>query len=233
MNLLRLALYLALVLLAGCSGLDRRKIPLEDAPYRLHFIYKGWHTSVLVEAEPLQRHSPRLAADFQGQRYIRLGWGDGDYFTGVSKSWVTAAKALVASDYSALQALAYDFEPFDQIPAHTRVPLALTEEGMAELARFVELSIALNEQGQPVYLSPSQTNDNLFYLANPHYSLLYNCNSWSAEALNRAGFPVAIRGRLTAGSIFRQVARISAVQAKQGLFDTTASQPENLSGSEL
>lgn len=234
MGLLRRMVFCCvLALMAGCTGLDPHKIPLEDAPHRLHLVYKGWHTSLLVEAEPLLRHSPRLAADFEGQRYIRLGWGDGDYFTGVSKSWRTATKALVASDYSALQALAYDFEPFDQIPAHTRVPLALSEEGMAGLAAFIEASIALDAQGEPVHLPPSKTNDNLFYLASHRYSLVYNCNTWSAQALQRAGLPVASRGRVTAGSVFRQAARISAVQAERGLFESGDAKPLDLSGAGL
>ncbi len=224
----RCAWLLVCLLLGGCAGLDTSRIPVADTPHVVHVIYTGWHTSILVEAEPLLRHSPQLARDFSNQRYIRLGWGDGDYFTGRSKHWTTATKALVASGYSALQALAYDVDPFPQLAPETRIPLALTEPGLAGLAAYVERSIALDAGGQPQHLPPSRANDSLFYLASPRYGLFNNCNTWTSQALREAGLPMVSRLQLTSRSVFRQAQRISAHQEAQGAFDQRATPLEGL-----
>src|SRR4051812_13034888 len=120
--------------LAGCASMPPTKnIPDANTRHTIYFIYRGWHTSILLDAKLLAAQNPHLVADLKGQKYARIGWGDGDYFTGKNKSAVTAAKALVASGYSAVQLLAYDYEPFSEIPAETLVPLAITDEGMQKL----------------------------------------------------------------------------------------------------
>lgn len=210
---------MVLLQLVGCSTLPSAvDIPVVDTPHRIHFIYSNWHTSILVPADALLLHSPQLKKDFQGHRFLRLGWGDGDYFTGKSKSWTTATKALVASDYSALQVLAYNYDPLDSIAAETRVELAITDEGMQKLAAYIEQSIARNELNEPDFLPPTQANDNVFYRAAPRYGIFNNCNTWSSLALREAGLPMKSSFQLTAQRVFKQARFISLYQHKQGVI---------------
>lgn len=205
--------------LTACSSLpSSTAIPLVDTPHRIYFIYTGWHTSLLLAAKPLLDLSPQLAKDFHGQEFVRVGWGDGDYFTGKSKHWMTATKALVASDYSALQVLVYNYDPRASIPVDTRVALAISDQGLEHLALFIEQSIARNEQGEPEYLPPSKMNDNVFYRAQARYGLFNNCNTWSSLALRAAGLPTKSRFQLTAQSVFKQAKFISAYQHEQGVI---------------
>lgn len=215
-----LSLPLLIILLGGCAHAPRKEhIPLVDTPHTIYFIYENWHTSILIEAEPLLRHSEQLAQDFQAQQYIRVGWGDGDYFTGKSKTWTTATKALIASHYSALQVLAYRTDPRSRIVAETIVPLAINDQGMRALAAYIDASIAHDEQGKVIYLEPTKPNNNVFYQATAHYSVLSNCNTWSSRALKQAGLPIASTFKLTAQSVFSQAQLISSVQREQHLFD--------------
>lgn len=215
-----LVLPLVIILSVGCAYAPRKdRIPLVDTSHTIYFIYENWHTSILIEAEPLLAHSDQLAQDFKGQQFIRVGWGDGDYFTGKSKTWTTATKALVASDYSALQALAYRTDPRFLIAAETIVPLAISDQGMRDLAAYIDASIGRDEQGQVIYLEPTKTNSNVFYQATAHYSVLSNCNTWSGRALKQAGLPIVSALRLTAQSVFSQAQLISFVQSEEHLFE--------------
>ena len=206
------------VLCACASTPEREQVPLADASQRIYFIYENWHTSILIEADALLGYSATLREDFHDQRFLRIGWGDGDFFTGKSKRWTTATKALLASSYSALQVLAYRGDALAEIDQQTIVPLAITEQGLRDLAAFIGTSIARDEDGRAVHLSPVKPNSNIFYLATPHYSVFSNCNTWSSHALQQAGLPVASRFHLTAQSVFSQARRISELQTENHVF---------------
>lgn len=211
--------YVCLIILAaiGCSSMPRTQdIPVANASHTIYVIYRGWHTSIMLDAKRLAAQNTLLAPELKGQLFARVGWGDGDYFTGKDKSSGAATKALIASSYSAVQLLPYDYAPFDEIPADTIVPIAVTESGLKNLISYFNHSIATDKQGQLLRLPSFGEATGFFYQSTYRYSLLSNCNSWSGNALRAAGLPVA--NRLTAQGVFEQAKAISQVQAKQGLF---------------
>ncbi len=204
------------LLLASCTSTPPvKKIPTVGAKHTVYFIYRGWHTSILLDAKLLAAQNPQLSADLKGQRYARIGWGDGEYFTGKSKSTGTAAKALVASGYSAVQLLTYDYDPFEEIPPETLVPLALTDEGLNRLIAYLGDSIAVDSLGKLERLPAFGEATGVFFKSKHHYGLFNNCNSWSANALRTAGLPVS--SRLTAQGVFDQARFISQWQQEQRL----------------
>ncbi len=215
--ILVIASLLMSLLLAGCASMPRTQdIPAANTKHTLYFIYKGFHTSILLDAKAVVAQNPQLADDLAGQTYARIGWGDGDYFTGKSKSVGTATKALIASGYSAVQLLPYDYEPFDEIPPETIVPLAITDEGLRQLSIYLGVSIAVDGQGKLIRLPAFGDAMGSFFQSRYHYSVFSNCNTWSGKALRAAGLPVA--NRLTARGVFAQAQFISQRQAELGLF---------------
>lgn len=212
-----LSFFLVSFFLSGCVSMPPVKnIPVANTKNTIYFIYRGWHTSILIDAKFLATQTPQLAADLKGQMYARVGWGDGDYFTGKNKSFGSATKALVASGYSAIQLLAYDYEPFAEIPVETRVPLAVTDQALRDLTTYISNSIKTDEQGKFVRLPAFGDAMGSFFQANNSYSIFSNCNTWSGKALRSADLPVA--SRLTAQGVFEQAKFISEVQSKSGLF---------------
>ncbi|RYY73555.1 MAG: DUF2459 domain-containing protein [Gammaproteobacteria bacterium] len=204
------------ILLSGCASAPPMKnIPLTNTKHTIYFIYRGWHTSILLDAKSLAANVPQLEADLGNQKYVRVGWGDGDYFTGKNKSFTSATKALVASGYSAVQLLPYDYEPFDEIPSDTRVPIAITEQGLRDLTLYIGQSIKL-EEGRMLRLPTFGDATGLFFQANSSYGAFSNCNTWSAHALRVAGLPIA--NRLTAQGVFKQASFISQFQSGHGLI---------------
>ncbi len=210
-------IYLLLsILLSGCvSAPSVKDIPLTNTKHTIYFIYRGWHTSILLDTKFLVARVPQLESDLRNQKYVRVGWGDGDYFTGKNKSFASATKALVASGYSAIQLLPYDYEPFDEIPSDTRVPIVITDQGLRDLTIFIEQSIKV-EGGQLLRLPAFGDATGLFFQANSTYGVFSNCNTWSAKALRIAGLPIS--NRLTAQGVFKQASFISNVQFEHGLI---------------
>lgn len=206
-----------LLLLSACSSLpDVKKIPTHNTAHQIHFIYREWHTSILLPAEAVLKHSRFLHAEAQGKQYVRVGWGDGVYFTGKSKSVGTATKALFVSQYSALQLITYVQDPFVGIPAETHVSLAITEKGMRRLVRYIDNSLVVDKEENLIALPAFNDDAGSFYQARERYGLLNNCNTWTGRALQAAGLPVKSRLHLTAQSVFDQARAISFYQFEAG-----------------
>lgn len=205
--------------LAACTSLpDKNNIPVTEVEHTFYFIYREWHTSLMLDATTVARYSRHMQAEAAGRQFVRIGWGDGDYFTGRSKSVGTAAKALVASRYSALQLLSYNSSPFAQIPADTYVPIAISDEAMRKLIRYLDDSFALDTHGQLIPLPAYLEGTGHFYKSRHDYGLFANCNTWSGRALQAAGLPVRSAFKLTAQSVFEQAQQISAHQQAIGLI---------------
>lgn len=211
---------LVLPFLSACSSMpNKQKIPIANTDHTIYFIYREWHTSIMLDAATVSRYSQYLQAEAAGRQFVRIGWGDGDYFTGKSKSLGTAAKALLASDYSALQVLAYAHSPFGQIPPDTRVAIAISDKGMRRLIRYLDKSFALDVSGQLIPLPSFAADTGHFYQSSGDYGLLSNCNTWSGRALQAAKLPVRSGLQLTAQSVFEQAKFISSYQQALGLIE--------------
>jgi uncharacterized protein (TIGR02117 family) len=147
--------------------------------------------------------------------YVRIGWGDGDYYTGKSTSVVTATRALIASSYSAIQVIGYTADPFARIPEETRVPLRITDQAMRELVAYLDASFAQGNAGNLLPLQGYVENSGVFFEASERYGLFNTCNTWSSNALRAAGLPIRGALNLTAQSVFEQARAISEYQLQQ------------------
>lgn len=206
------------LLLTACSSVpDPQAIPLDGTSNTIYFIYRDWHTSIMVEGERFREFSRAartgdLSAEVENARYVRVGWGDGDYFTGKSTTMVTATKALLISGYSAVQFLGYESDPFQTIPPDNLVPLAITDAALADLVSYFDDSVAQDTHGAAVRLPNYVENSGVFLQSSKRYGLLSNCNTWSGSALQIAGLPIRSAFHLTAQSVFDQARAISDYQ---------------------
>jgi hypothetical protein len=212
-----------LLLQTACAGVPRRAdLPAGQTPYTLHLVRYGWHTALLFDGPSILARSSKLGADFHDHKYVLVGWGDGEYFVTEHPPWSKAVKALVASDYPALQVGGRETNPPLGVAAQDSIPLAITERGYQQLVAYIDRSIAADKDGKPIYLGKQASNPDRFYQATGSYSLFSNCNSWLADALRAAEMPIS-GFDLTARSVFEQAAQISALQQEAANSPPTAS----------
>ncbi len=203
----------------SCTVLpDTAAIPVSATPHTIYYIYRDWHTSIMFDANTyralsqLPQINEALNTEVAPAGYVRIGWGDGDYYTGKSTSVATATRALFASRYSAIQVIGYTADPFARIPQETRVALHITDSAMQELVKYLDTSFARNAEEALLPLPAYVENSGVFFEASQKYGLLNNCNTWSGEALIAAGLPIRSTFHLTAQSVFEQARVIAEYQ---------------------
>lgn len=207
-----IAIFVFAVLLSGCAGLPARSdLPTQPTPHTLYVVQYGWHTALMFDGPSMLARSSKLGAEFKGHKYVLVGWGDGEYFVMQHPPLSKAVKALVASDYPAMQVGGRDTNPPLGAQASDVVALAVTERGFMQLVEYIDRSIAIAPDGKPINLGQQPDNPDRFYQATGSYSLLNNCNSWVVGALRAAEMPVS-GFNLTARAVFEQAQRISQLQ---------------------
>jgi uncharacterized protein (TIGR02117 family) len=198
---------------AGCASVpSRADLPSESTPHTVYVVQYGWHTTLLFDGPDILARSAKLRADFREHKYMIVGWGDGEYFVMEHPPWSKAVKALVASDYPALQVGGRDTNPPLGAEVRDTVKLAITERGYQKLVDYIDRSIAATPDGKPIYLGKQESNPDRFYQATGSYSVFNNCNSWVVGALQAAEMPIS-SFNLTARSVFEQAERISKLQS--------------------
>nr|WP_315256768.1 DUF2459 domain-containing protein [uncultured Duganella sp.] len=208
----RFAVLIFALMLAGCAGVPRRAdLPAEATPHTVYLVQFGWHTALMLDGPATLARSTRLGTDFSATPYLMVGWGDGEYFVSEHAPWSKAVKALVASEYPALQVGARSTNPPLGAQAHDVVALAISERGFQQLVEYIDRSIATDADGKLIYLGNPAQHPDRFYRATGNYSVFNNCNSWISDALRIAGLPIS-SFNLTARGVFEQAQRISALQ---------------------
>jgi uncharacterized protein (TIGR02117 family) len=217
-----LATLLLVLLTTACATRpDLAGIPLNDTPHTIYYIYRDWHTSLMLDAATYRNLSKlpaintSLNTEVAPAGYVRIGWGDGDYYTGKNTSVVTATRALLASPYSAIQVIGYTADPFARIPEETRVALRITDQAMRELVTYLDASFARGAADNLLPLRGYVENSGVFFEASERYGLFNTCNTWSSNALRAAGLPIRGAFNLTAQSVFEQARTIAEYQQQQ------------------
>lgn len=162
---------------------------------------EGYHTALVLSAEDIVTHAPMMQ-DITGTRgYIRLGWGDRDYYGAERKTMGLMAKALFLPTPSVVEVA--NFKKPEQA-GKTLVPLRISDGELKKLLAFITASIALDRQGQPS-LVRKEPSGFRYYSAHGRYHLLRNCNNWTAKALHQSGQDVHYRTAFLAGRVMRQL----------------------------
>ncbi|WP_165943282.1 DUF2459 domain-containing protein [Roseicella aquatilis] len=166
---------------------------------------RGWHLEIALRRADLVAPLTGIAARFPGAETLLFGFG--------KRSYVLAEAGAVEElllgplpGRGAVEVRALSAE-VAALPGPA-VALPLPPGGQARLQAFIAGSI-LWDGAEPRPAHPRPVQDSLFYEARRGYSLLYTCNTWTAEALRAAGLPVSAQGVVLAGAVLAQLPRVA------------------------
>jgi uncharacterized protein (TIGR02117 family) len=207
-DILRILKTLLLLLFVPACAFPTQEPHIIRAETRAKVIYvvsHGWHTGIVLKTEEIPKTIvwPELA-DFAGNQYIEVGWGDWNYYQAPETTWVTALKAALWSTRSVLHMAGFDEPVKTFFPASDVIEVPLTEAALKELSGFIAGTNLRMETEEKAKIRPGLYGNGRFYPAEGRFHVFHNCNTWVADALRAGGLPMN-QLTITASSVMAQV----------------------------
>lgn len=203
-------LLMAYAIIASPGSFERT----ETAPRTIYVLSHGWHTGIAVLQSDVPENVWPERRDFVGKKYLEVGWGDEAFYTASEVTFAMALRAAFTPTRSVLHVVGFD-APVEQFFSGSEVvAVQISHQDLLNLLDYIDAAAARKDGMVASALGPGIYGTSRFYPANGTYSLIYNCNTWVAEALVRAGLPVESRRSGTAGGLMRQVRQFGLVIRK-------------------
>lgn len=207
-----LAALVPAALLPGCAGVQP-PIPscaLDPGGLPAWVVAISWHSDIVLPRDALE--GPVLgaiAARLPGAHSVKFGFGKRGFITVLEPSvgdWMRAAFPGPA----ALQVTPLRAPPAEALPGREVVALPLAPARRARLAAFLADAFAGEA---PIPIRVDAIPGSLFFEARETYTLVNNCNAWTARALASAGLPFSPVGVTWPDAVMNQARALRAACA--------------------
>jgi uncharacterized protein (TIGR02117 family) len=136
-----------------------------------------WHRYLALE---------NIGSEHSQYNYLSFGWGDRDFYmqtpTLQNLDLLITFKALFVPTHSVMYVQGYQ-----TIPPSLIVKCVKVNSGdYLRLMNFIDSTFKTEENGKKLRIGDGHHPNGGFYAANGSYSILRNCNSWTASGLRKA-----------------------------------------------
>jgi uncharacterized protein (TIGR02117 family) len=182
-------------------GVGRR----DEAGVSIHVVSNGWHTGIVVARAALPAGAIPEAADFPDAPYLEFGWGDAEYYPTPRPTLGMALRAALVPSPAVVHLVGLPGHPRDVFPTAEVVELRLSPTGFRKLVDYLDDTFARGGAERVPASAPGLYRFSLFYPAKGEFHLFNTCNTWTARALEAAGWPVQVSGTVRAEDLMAQV----------------------------
>jgi len=156
----------------------------------VYLIGHGWHTGIAVKQADIPHHLWPERQDFSDAEYLEVGWGDREFYQAPRSSLALALKAAFASRGSVLHVIGFQGPVTRYFSGLEVIELKLSSHGRDRLVRYVHDTFAREGGSAAASLGPGFYRQSRFYPARGTFSLANTCNTWTAKALQAAGYSI-------------------------------------------
>jgi len=199
-------LLVLLGLAAGCATAPLPSAPQAPCrdPRTVYAVNHGKHVGLVIDAAGLAAALPALSDPLREKEYVEIGWGDLRYYQAEEKNIVMPLSALFLPTAAVLHVSAFRGPPEQYFPDLEVIALRVEQAGYAGLLRHVVDSFSRSGEGEPILTGPGLYGRSWFYRAEGAFHACNTCNTWMANALARAGYPVSPR-TITSSGLLKQL----------------------------
>lgn len=189
------AIFFCLTLLCVCILIPAKwgNYPKENCDFQVCISNTGIHSNIIVPTQNsiFDWHKylsiEKLGTDIDfDYNYLSFGWGDRAFYMSTPSltdlKLSTTFKALFLPTPSVMYVKGYRLIPNDLEVKCIKV----NQTDYLQLMQFIQSTFQEDAQGRTIRISNGHTNNAGFYAAKGSYSILRNCNSWTAEGLRKA-----------------------------------------------
>ena len=187
-------LYAVMALVTLRHG-DRALYPADGDSITIYVLDNGFHTDIAIPANevPAGRLLAEAAQPAGNAPWLVVGWGDAGFYTAKGFSAARAVDGLRAlfgiNKPSVVRVFGVAKSPAELYDAKAAMPVTLSRAGFAAMLAHMQASFVAKD-GHPVVYPVPDTTD-AFYDSREHFSIMRDCNNWTADQLHAAGLPTA------------------------------------------
>lgn len=168
----------------------------ENGNIKIYLIQNGTHTDIVLpvsnKIQNWQETIPESRFPVPGDTaYYAFGWGDLEFYR-TTPQWddlelTTAATSLFLNTPSAIHVTRMDFPE-----TRNHIQLNLSEVQYRKLSEYILKHFERDNNGNPVQLDFSYTQDDLFFASRSSFHAFRTCNTWVNSALKYAGLEACL-----------------------------------------
>ena len=198
-----------LCLAAGCASPVKGLFPAPPGQVSrtVDVLYYKHHTGVIFRAADIPAGVWPEHCEFPDAEYLEVGWGDIEGYR-YPLTVPIALRSMFDSEGSILLIHAFSGSITNEYAGFAKKIFAvqLSGRGFGRLCAYVQNTYALDPSGRPIPIPSFDSGEN-FFLAGGHYSVINNCNNWTARALREAGCPMRPGWSFLPGIVMSQCRR--------------------------
>ena len=199
-----------IVFAVAYAGLaDANEVQSESATHKIFVMSNGWHSNVIVRRRDIAPGRIPEIADFPGAEYLEFGWGDSEYYPAKHTTFGMTLRAAFTSTPAVMHVVGSFRDPTRRYPTAEVIELSITSNGLERLVHYIHQAF---ERGQATRANVSHMGlytNSLFYPATGRFHLGNTCNTWTAEALDAAGFDVDSAAAAPASDLMLQLRQLA------------------------
>jgi uncharacterized protein (TIGR02117 family) len=173
-------------------------------------VHDSWHSAIVLRRSDLSSQTMPELNDFPSVQWIEFSWGDRDYFPNPQAGIFAAIRAALWSGGSVVHLVGIDDSLANFYRSASRTELHLTQKAYRRLLDYLGATFLREASTDRARAAPGLFIYSRFYPARRHFGLLRTCNTWTAEALEQAGLPIASGFVISAGQLQRQLLAATA-----------------------
>lgn len=205
----------SLLLIAGCASQSPVHTPaspptdaspeMAEPHAQVWVLDSGWHTGLILSRTELGPNLDRLLQPASDARYFMFGWGNRKFYMAPSPTLGIDIEALFPSK-SAVLVESCENPPRKCYTSAVKFHIVMVSaEGLANLDNYLVQSLQTDARGKLQMLGPGPDAGSEFYASGLSYDAFHTCNTWTAEALYKAGVPINYHGVIFADQLWRQL----------------------------
>lgn len=200
-----LLLIIICLIFAGCLNPVRDLYPdnpdLRNVP--VYVVSHGWHAGFAIESEFILDQIPEHS-ELPDTKFLKFGWGDARYYSNPDAGFWIMMRAALLPTKSAIHVVGFDIPVELYFSGSKVVEIKITEDGAAELGKFIDQTIKKDNARNPIYYADGLYRNSVFLEAEKSYIFPRTSNKWTAKAIRKTGYPISPFYAFTSGNVIKQ-----------------------------
>lgn len=191
---------------SSCASLKQwQDLPTSKADEQhFYLLSHGWHTGIVIPTIYLDERFDFLRSYFGYSAYYEFGWGDADFYPAQSNTIILGLKALFWPTSAVMHVAALPVKPQNYFIGTQTLEIKTSSQGMKNLINYIDDSFRKDRSGERISTQRGLYGRSFFFQATGSFFMTRTCNTWTSEALEKAGLPVSSFLTLSSSSVMNQ-----------------------------